>query len=94
MLEKNINEITEQEKTKVTVEIFGSTYSLKTTSDPDKVIKLARFVDGQLNKLARENPGLPLIKIAVLAALNLAEEYSKLSDDYAELMKMIKAETK
>ena len=93
MSKKNINKIPE-EKTRVTVEIFGSTYVLKTTSDPEKVIKLARFVDGQLTKIAREHPGLPLLKVAVLASLNLAEEYSKLSDDYAELMKMIKAESK
>jgi cell division protein ZapA len=66
------------EKSKVTVEIFGKSYALKGNIEPERITQLARSVDARMKKTAKENPRLPPLKVAVLVALNLADEYMRL----------------
>lgn len=77
-------------KNKVTVEIFGEMYALKGDMDPEHVKKLACMVDAQMREIAKGNQRLPPAKIAVLAALNLSNEYKKLEADYRQLLDMLK----
>jgi cell division protein ZapA len=79
-------------KNKVTVEIFGETYALKGDMDVEYVKKLAKMVDVQMRAIAKSNHRLPIAKIAVLAALNLSDEYLKLEKDYKQLIDMFKDE--
>ncbi|MDR1702751.1 MAG: cell division protein ZapA [Sporomusaceae bacterium] len=81
-----------EEKNKVTVEIFGNSYALKGNIEPDRITQLARAVDARMRKTAKENPRLPPLKVAVLVALNIADEYRRLEEDYDVLMEMIKDE--
>lgn len=79
-------------KNKVTVEIFGETYALKGDMDACQVKLLARMVDDEMRGVAKGNNRLPTAKVAVLAALNLANEYVKLEADYKQLLDMLKNE--
>lgn len=79
-------------KNKVTVEIFGETYALKGDMDARQVKLLARMVDDEMRSVAKGNNRLPTAKVAVLAALNLANEYVKLETDYKQLLDMLKNE--
>lgn len=79
-------------KNKVTVEIFGETYALKGDMDTEHVKRLARMLDEEMREIAKGNNRLPTAKIAVLAALNLADEYLKLEVDYRQLLEMLKNE--
>ena len=42
-------------KHKVTVEIFGEIYSLKSDIELDQVIKVAAFVDERMKKISKAN---------------------------------------
>jgi cell division protein ZapA len=79
-----------KDKHKVTVQIGGEIYNLKGDLEPEKVQKLAEMLDRRMRKIAQFNPRLSQVKVAVLAALNIADEYLKLEQDYQQVMKMLK----
>jgi cell division protein ZapA len=60
--------------TLVHVEIFGQTYKLRAGTEPGYVEELARYVDTQMKEVSRTGPAVDSVRIAVLAALNIADE--------------------
>ena len=62
----------------VHVEIFGQTYAVKAGGDPAYVAKLAASVDGQMKDVSRASGAVDSLRVAVLAALNLADECARL----------------
>jgi cell division protein ZapA len=80
------------EKNKVTVEIFGNSYALRGNIEPERITRLARILDDRMKKTAKDNPRLAPLKVAVLVALNIADEHLRLEEDYETLMEMIKEE--
>jgi cell division protein ZapA len=59
------------------VEIFGQTYSVRGEGDPDYLMELARFVDSRMREVAAQVATVDPMKIAILAALNIADEFSR-----------------
>ncbi len=68
----------------VHVEIFGQTYAVKAGSDPGYVEKLAASVDEQMKDVSRASGAVDTVRIAVLAALNLADECVRLRRELEE----------
>ena len=66
------------------VEIFGQTYAVKAGSDPGYVEKLAASVDEQMKDVSRASGAVDSVRIAVLAALNLADECVRLRRELEE----------
>ncbi|MDW7966605.1 MAG: cell division protein ZapA [Thermoanaerobaculum sp.] len=62
------------------VEIFGRRYRLRSTHESSDVAKLAAFVDGRMRLLAQHVPQADSAKLAVLVALNIAEELFRESE--------------
>lgn len=60
-----------------TVEIFGHTYNVRGDGDPDYLMELARFVDSRMRDVAGQVATVDPMKIAILAALNIADEFSR-----------------
>ena len=58
----------------VTVEIQGLRYPIRSELDEQYVIELARYVDAKMARAGHEVPTGESLKIAVLAALNIADE--------------------
>jgi len=58
----------------VTVNIFGREYTLKGEADADYVQKVAAFVDERMNEVARNSSVASTAKVAILAAINIADE--------------------
>ncbi len=59
------------------VEIFGQTYSVRGEGDPDYLMELARLVDSRMRDVAAQVATIDPMKIAILAALNIADEFSR-----------------
>lgn len=78
--------------TKITVEIFGETYPVKGDIDTQKVMRTAKFLDERMKSISRANPHLSPTRIAILAALNIADDYLELEQDYQQLIQMVKEE--
>ena len=59
------------------VEIFGQTYNVRGDGDPDYLAELAQFVDTRMREVAAQVATVDAMKIAILAALNIADEFSR-----------------
>ena len=79
---------------RVTVQIFNEEYVVKGNEEPDYIEMLASYVDRRMRMVQQRNIHLSTTKIAVLTALNLADELNKLQEDYDELVKTLEEERK
>jgi cell division protein ZapA len=70
--------------TSVSVDIYDQTYHLR-ASDPDYVQKLAAMVDGKMRAVSANGNTVDSLRVAVLAALNIADELLRLQEHTSAL---------
>lgn len=58
----------------ITVEIHGQRYPIRSSLDQDYVLRLAAFVDQRIVAASESTPSSDSHRLAVLAALNIADE--------------------
>ena len=75
--------MTHDEGRLVTVEINGLRYPIRSQLDAAYVAELATYVEQKMQLAARESPAGDTLKIAVLAALNIADECFRARDEGA-----------
>ena len=78
----------------VHVQIFGQTYTVRAGTDAGYIEKLAAYVDSQMMDVSRAAGAVDSVRIAVLAALNIADECFQLraQEGEAERRAQAKAE--
>jgi len=64
----------------IPVEIYGQRYPIRSTLDPDYVARLASYVDQKVRAAADSTPTSDSLRLAVLAALNIADELFRCRD--------------
>lgn len=70
----------------VNVKIYNQTYPLRVSSgDVDRTLRLAELVDHRMRELAGGSLTADSLKLAVLAAIYIADELDQAKSDYAEL---------
>jgi cell division protein ZapA len=69
--------------------IFGQSYQLKGDAPSYHLHEVARWVDQKMSEIARRNPKLDHTKVAVLAAVNIADELLRVRQELQELYLMI-----
>jgi cell division protein ZapA len=67
----------DREPTPVT--IFGRTYHLRGDEDPAYLQELAGLVDGRMREIAEATGTPDTLKVAILACLNVADDYLQAS---------------
>src|SRR6476619_5179556 len=65
----------------VRVEIYDQVYNLRGV-DAEDIMKLAQFVDGKMRTVGEQTSTIDSLRLAVLAALNIADEYHILKKKY------------
>ena len=73
----------------VTVKIFGSEYTLKGDADSEYVQKVASFVDDRMNEVARSSSVASTAKVAILAAVNIADELLRSQEGSIQSMALL-----
>ncbi len=68
----------EKKKNKLTVKILGEEYILRGSTSVEEMTRIALYVDNLMKSLVERNPHMSKQKIAVLAAINLADELLKI----------------
>lgn len=68
----------------VRVEIYDQAYNLR-GSDPQYIFKLAEYVDTKMRAVAEQTQTVDSLRLAVLAALNIADEYMLMKRKYDAL---------
>jgi len=71
----------------IQVEIFGQTYSIKAGNDRDYIRDLAAFVNARMKEAQKGTGTSDGYKIAILAALNIADELKRLRAQHDTLQK-------
>ena len=64
----------------ISVEIHGQRYPIRSTLDHEYVMRLAAYVDEKIRAAADSTPTGDSLRLAVLAALNLADELFRCRD--------------
>ncbi len=69
------------DKSRITVMIMGEEYILKGSSTPEQMQRVGQYVDKLMKSLSEKNIQMSKHKVAILAALNLADELLTLKEE-------------
>jgi cell division protein ZapA len=64
----------------IPVEIHGQRYPIRTSLEPEYVARLAVYVDAKMRAAGDQTPSSDSLRLAVLAALNIADELFRCRD--------------
>ena len=81
------------ESVKITVEIYGEKHVVRGERTAPYIHGLAHEVDKKMRLIAQRLPRLGVQQIAVLTALNLADELAKLREEQETLMQLLGEKT-
>ena len=63
------------------ISIMGQKFMIKSDSNDDYVRKVAEFVDMKINEVMESTKSVASLNVAILAAMNIADEYFKFRQD-------------
>ncbi len=69
------------------VEIFGQEYKIKGVGDPHYIHRIAGYVDKKMREIAHSSGIMSQSRIAILAALNIADELHQEKEKEKNLQK-------
>jgi cell division protein ZapA len=73
----------------VKVEINGSEYRIRGDADPEYIQEIAHYVDSKMREVTSETDLGSSLKVAILAALNIAGELFRERDDRNSLLAQV-----
>jgi cell division protein ZapA len=84
MAEATTNQAEKIDPQAVSVDIYDQVYHLRGT-DPAYIVQLAQSVDAKMRAVSAHGGTVDSLRVAVLAALNIADELATLRDRYNQL---------
>lgn len=67
----------------VQIEVHGQKYPIRTALDARYVEELAQFVEARMTMAAKASPSSDAVGLAILTALNIADEFFRTRTDLA-----------
>lgn len=80
----------DQQKTRISTEIYGQTYQMVGTETSRHMQEVASIVDNKMKEIGSRNPTLDSTKVAVLAAVNSVHDYLKVKEQVRQLEDKLK----
>src|SRR5436189_4779765 len=68
----------------IRVEIYNQTYSIRSDGDNEYIYDLAQYVDGKMRDISSGTLTVDSLKVAILAALHIADEFYQLKNAQAQ----------
>ena len=68
------------------VEILGQKLTISSDAEEGYMLKVADYVDGKMQELAQSPKPVAKANVAMLAALNIADEYHRLKDAHEAIL--------
>jgi len=75
----------QQEPCSVRAKIYDREYVLRTVGDPERLQALCTVVDKRMREIAASTGAVDTMKVAVLAALSLADALQRIQDELKKL---------
>jgi len=69
----------------IRVEIYNQTYSIRSDGDNEYIQELAEYVDRKMREISSGTLTVDSLKVAILAALHIADEYYQLRHGQAQV---------
>lgn len=69
----------------IRVEIYNQTYSIRSDGDNQYIQDLAGYVDAKMREIASGTMTVDSLKVAILAALHIADEYYQQKNAQAQI---------
>jgi cell division protein ZapA len=73
------------QKARTTVDIYGQQYAIVGTESPSHIRQVAKLVHDKMREISSKNPSLDVSKLAVLTAVNAVNDYIKLKEEFERL---------
>lgn len=67
-------------ESKVKVSIYGNEYSIMGDAEPEYILKLSEYIHNKMKEIGKTVSSGNTAQIAILAALNIADEYFQLQE--------------
>ena len=64
----------------IRVEIYNQTYNIRSDGDNEYIMRLAEYVDGKMREISSGTLTVDSLKVAILAALHVADEFHQLKN--------------
>jgi len=68
----------------IRVEIYNQTYSIRSDGDNEYIVDLAEYVDRKMREISSGTMTVDSLKVAILAALHIADEFYQLKNTQAQ----------
>ncbi|WP_126428046.1 cell division protein ZapA [Brevibacillus marinus] len=81
-------------KNRLIVDIFGQQYRLTGRASVNHMRMVAGYVNDKMKEISAGNRRLDTTKIAVLAAVNITDEYFRLRQEYEELLRILQEDAR
>ncbi len=69
----------------VRVKIYDREYTLRTSGDPAQLHRLCLLLDRRMREIAETTGAVDTLKVAILAALSLADDARRVADEIQKL---------
>jgi cell division protein ZapA len=73
-------------KKPVEVEIMGQNITLRSEEEENYVRRVAGYVDGKMQEVVKTTRPIAKFNVAMLAAMNIADEYHRLKERYETMI--------
>src|SRR5512139_3126373 len=73
------------EPSSVRVKIYDREYAFRTTGDPERLQALCASLDKRMREVAASTGAVDTLKVAVLAALSLADDLQRVGEELTKL---------
>ena len=81
-------------ESKVKVNIYGNVYNIKGDAEPEYILKLAEYINDRMEEISRNISNGNALQIAILAALNIADEFFQLQEVKGDMSGAMEQKTK
>ena len=78
----------------VEIEVFGQNYTVKTDEEEDHVREIAKYVNEKIEEILKKTRSVSTWNVAILAALNIADELLKERENRRTLLREIEVRSK
>ena len=78
----------------IEIKVFGQSFSVKTDSDEDHIQAVARYVNEKMEEVVKKTRSVSTLNVAILTALNIAEELLKEKEQRKALLREVEVKSK
>jgi cell division protein ZapA len=78
----------------VEIKVFGQTYTVKTDAGEEHIHEIARYVNEKMDEVLKKTKSVSTLNVAILTALNIADDLLKEREKRITLLREIEAKSK